>query len=152
MMELRELDNNLCGVCVQVETLRRQDNSERLRQAESQLSELQAELEVARERETQAREREGQARQAASLSEERAKQQQLELAEVGRMCSISLLPLSISPPPPPPSLSPSLSFFRDSQQPSLRAMEQAIEKASRPHPLAPPLHQVELARMRWGTG
>lgn len=50
-------------VCVQVETLRHQDNSERMRQTEDQLSRLQAELEGLRERERQAREQERLARQ-----------------------------------------------------------------------------------------
>ena len=62
-----------CGF-LQVEILRRHDNSEQVRQLEDQLSVLQSALEGVREREAGAREREVQARQAASLAEDRARQ------------------------------------------------------------------------------
>ena len=98
-----------CGGVVQVEMLRRQDNSERLRQAEDQLSEVRAELDKARERE-------GQARQAAALAEQQSRQQQQQLTEVRRqamwenMDSFFKLCVLVSPIPSPPPLPPLLSL------------------------------------------
>ena len=121
-----------------MESLRRQDTSERLRQAESQLSELRAELEGAQARETQAREKEGQARQAAARSEENARQREQELDEVGSPWLAARLFRYLS------LLSSSVSL-----QPRQRATGQAIKRASRPHPPAPPPRQGAAVRRRW---
>ena len=132
-----------------MEILRRQDNSERLRQTEDQLSELRGVLD-------RVREREGQARQAAALAEQQARDHTQQLTEVRGQAMWEIVHSQPPCPPPPPPLSPPLSFspslsFRGWQLPSQRATRQAIEMAKRPHPsLAPP--PLQSVRKRWVAG
>ena len=67
---------------MQVEALRRQDSSQRLRQVEEELADARAELQGVREREGQAREAEREARQTAAKAEDKSSQLKQQLAKV----------------------------------------------------------------------
>ena len=128
----------LLNVCVQVEALRRQDSSQRLRQVEEELADARAELQGAREREGQARETERVARQTAAKAEDKSSQLEQQLTEVS-MFNHLMWGENI--------IDDVLFISRDWQLPERRGSRPG---SRRPCPLAPPPHQS--GRRKWGRG